>query len=182
MTSVHGMTNVYLAPECNEFDRTWVSLMLQAAEIEAEVVKTCSCGFATECAMHCNHDLSDKCTGPSYFELNGIETKVAVKATPQSPDLQLWRPTYPKGVIAEDNILDCFILEDGKKITKMMYYDLEAHGELDRVLAVVREQMQEEERRRWRERSVEVIEVWSGESSEPVAFYHVGGSTSSGAM
>jgi hypothetical protein len=142
MTSVHGMTNVYLAPECNEQDRTWVSLMLRAAEIEAEVVKTCSCGYATECGMHCNHELNDgKCIGPNYFKLNGIETRV--KAKPQTPSLQNWQydRTLDAMVVPESQMMVRHIdrlngivhLRGGETISLEMYRDMEEHGDLGRL-------------------------------------------------
>src|SRR5690349_9026047 len=89
---VRGMTDIILAPECNDSDRTWVSLMLQAAEIPAKVFKACGCGYGEECGMHCHHGtmLKDPCPGDDFWKTNGIEQKLVVKTKPQSPDLQQW--------------------------------------------------------------------------------------------
>lgn len=62
-----GMTKVFLQPECNDSDYAWVSLMLGAAEIPAEIVKTCGCGYGNECGMHCgNGHSTGQCSGPRY--------------------------------------------------------------------------------------------------------------------
>lgn len=50
-----------------EEDVAWVNATLSLAGMKPEVIRTCSCGFASECAMHCNHEQRpDLCPGPRY--------------------------------------------------------------------------------------------------------------------
>lgn len=60
-------------------DVEWAERMLEMGGVKKEVDLLCSCGYAEECAMHCNHEQHPDCTGPNYFVLNNIK--------PQTPDL-----------------------------------------------------------------------------------------------
>lgn len=75
--------NIILPPSIQKAeDFVWFQTVLKMAGMEnVEVVNTCDCGFATECYMHCNHDLSDKCTGHAYTPWTGKFKAV------QTPDL-----------------------------------------------------------------------------------------------
>lgn len=51
----------------NDADIAWVNATLSLAGMKPEVIRTCACGFASECAMHCNHEQRpDLCPGPRY--------------------------------------------------------------------------------------------------------------------
>lgn len=53
-------------------DFVWFETVMKMAGMEnVPVINTCDCGYATECYMHCNHDLKNMCSGPAYVPWTG---------------------------------------------------------------------------------------------------------------
>lgn len=179
---VRGMTDIILAPECNDSDRTWVSLMLQAAEIPAKVFKACGCGYGEECGMHCHHGtmLKDPCPGDDFWKTNGIKPTL-VQRLENAPDTSGWVQTWPSmqpkpKILYSDYERRIHHLEHLGPISFVVYDDMNNHGELH-VLVEQQKQAQArkdadlaiEEAQRWLDRSKEVIEVFEAGSSKPIA-------------
>jgi len=82
----------------HEDDVVWANRMLEMGGVKKAVDLLCSCGYAEDCAMHCNHERHPDCTGPNYFVLNGLNKN---KSKPvwsgrflatQTPDLIEYNP------------------------------------------------------------------------------------------
>jgi hypothetical protein len=142
--------------------------MLQAAEISAEVVKTCGCGYGEECVMHCNHELMpEKCPGDNYWKTNGIATAVKERSEPK--------------ILHTDYVQQLHYLEHLGPISWHAYDDLKNNNELH---ILVEQQKQAQARKdadlaieaaeRWKNRTKELIEVYVAEQREPVAYWTVG--------
>lgn len=88
--------NVILPPELTQEDFDWFCWSMEMAGLDKKrVVNTCSCGYAEECYMHCNHELNDgKCTGHAYRPMK-------VSAAKQTPDLISWGGKRSYGEIVE---------------------------------------------------------------------------------
>lgn len=85
------LRNVILPSELKQEDFDWFCWSMEMAGLDPKrVVNTCSCGFAQECYMHCNHELNDgKCTGHAYKPMTS-QWGVRFIGT-QTPDLISWQ-------------------------------------------------------------------------------------------
>lgn len=173
-------------------DLDWFIWTMEMAGLEGKVLNTCDCGFAAECYMHCNHDLSDKCTGHAWKPIDAAWSGkfLAVKnAQAQTPELMQYqtdsvkeqkiaelaniRKAHREARITSENIrkeidrahiemkrfreradsiraartresydpkTDLYTLDNGRKISRLMYEDLVEHGRLEAVYEFGREE------------------------------------------
>lgn len=171
---VEPLRNVILPPELNQEDFDWFVWAMEMAGFEGGgwVVNTCSCGFAAECYMHCNHELNDgKCTGHAWKQMESarsgkfVATRDSVKEQ-KIAELASIRKAHREAKLTANNIrkeidrahvemkrfreradslraaqrresydplTDLYTLENGRKISRLMYEDLAGHGRLEAV-------------------------------------------------
>lgn len=94
-------------------DVSWATFVLGMAGVDKAVELLCSCGYAEDCAMHCNHDRHPDCTGPNYFILNGLDKKPEPTVASQwsgrflgtqTPDLIKYSPVLDAMIMTKDQL------------------------------------------------------------------------------